>query len=135
MFYILTKKALTQMHNKINQFSSLHYSLCHTFILFCLCLFVFFFCYLFPLIFSLSLTLVIDNFCCLDYTLLLHHTITSHLVLHLSLSPIVFIVSTLIIGIFYCLNYTLLLLQLIITHLLHAFYYNYVINIYPRQLL
>ena len=73
------------------------------------------------LLFSLSLTLVIATFYCLNYTLLLLHLITTHLVSHLSLSSIVFIISTLIISIFYCLNYTLLLLHLFITHLVIDF--------------
>ena len=40
-------------------------------------------------------------FYCYNYTLLLLHLIITHLVSHLSLSSIVFIISTLIIGIFY----------------------------------
>ena len=102
------------------------------------CLFFVFFAYFFHLIFSLSLTLVIDNFCCFNYTCLLYHSITTHLVSHLSFSPIIFIVSTLIISNFYGLNYTLLLsllLHIIVTHFAHTFYYNYVISIYLRELL
>ena len=73
------------------------------------------------LLISLSLTLVIAIFYCLNYTLLLLYPITTHLASHLSLSSIVFIISTLIISIFYCLNYTSLLLDLFITHLVIDF--------------
>ena len=66
--------------------------------LFCLYLF---FAFLFHLLFSLSLTLIIGIFYCLNYTWLLLHLITTHLVSHLSVSSLVFINSTLIIGIFY----------------------------------
>ena len=95
----------------------------------CVCVF------LFHLLFSLSLTLIINFFYCLNYTLLLLHLTTTHLVSHLTLSSIIFIISALIIDIFYCLNYTLLLLHLIKTQLVNRFYNNYVINICPRQLL
>ena len=103
-------------------------------------LFWFFFFFLFSafllhLLFSLSLTLIIGIFYCLNCTSLILHLITTHLVSHVSLSSIIFIISKLIIGIFYCLNYTSLLLHLIITHLVNIFYNNYVINICPRQLL
>ena len=100
-------------------------------LLFCICVFRF------HLLFSLFLTLIIGIFYCLDYTSLLLHLIPTHLLSHFSLSPIIFIISMLVIGIYciYCLNYTLLLLHLIITHLVNIFYNNYVVNIYPRQLL
>ena len=74
-------------------------------------------------------------FYCLNYTSLLIHLITTHLVSHLSLSSIIFSISVLIIDIFYCLNCILLLLHLIITYLVNIFYNNYVINIFPPQLL
>ena len=74
---------------------------------FCCCFFlgffVFLFAFLFHLLFLLSLTLIIN---CLNDTLLLFHLITIHLVSHLSLSSLVFIISMLIISIFYSLNYT-----------------------------
>ena len=79
-----------------------------------------FFAFLFHLLFSLSLTLIIGIFYCLNYSLLLLHLITTHFVSHLSLSS-VFIISMLIISIFHCLNYTLLLLHLFITHLVTDF--------------
>ena len=67
------------------------------------CLFCFFVCMLlFHLLFSLSLTLIISIFDCLNYTSLLLHLITKHLVLHLSLSSIVFITSTLTVLISFC---------------------------------
>ena len=76
-----------------------------------------FFVFLFHILFSLSLMLIIDIFYCLHYTLLLLHLITTHLVSDLSLSSGAFIIYTLIIGIFYCLIYTSLLLRVFITHL------------------
>ena len=107
-------------------------------LLFCFVLFfVFFaFAFLFHLLFSLSVTLIIGIFYCLNYTSLLVHLVTTHLVSHLSLSSIVFIISTLI-------NYrhlSLSWLHLAITSSLYKtpcnrVYNNYVINIYPRQLL
>ena len=63
--------------------------------------------------------------------MLLLHLITTHLVSHLSLSSIVFIISTLIIGIFCCLDHTLLLLHLLMAHLV----IDVRINICFRQLL
>ena len=87
----------------------------------CFCCCCFFFSFLFYLLFSLSLTLITGIFYYLNYTSLLFHLITTHLVSDLSLSSIIFIISTLIIGIFYCLNYTSLLLHLIITHLVIDF--------------
>ena len=92
-----------------------------------LSLFFFFllcFAFLFHLLFSLSLTLIIGIFYCLNYTLLLLHLITTHLVSNPFLLPIVFIISTLIVGIFYCLNYTSLLLHLFVTHLVIDFIIN-----------
>ena len=86
------------------------------FVHFCLCLFVCFFSFLFHLLFSLSLTLIIGIFYCLNYTLLLLHLLTAHLinlVSHLSLWSIIFMISMLIINIFY----TSLLLHCIITQL------------------
>ena len=72
------------------------------------------FSFLFCLLFSLSLILIISIFYCL-------------------LLPLRYsLYLTLIIGIFYCLNYTSLLLHLIITQLVNKFYYNYVVNICPR---
>ena len=56
-----------------------------------------------------------------NHTSLLLHLIKAHLILHLSLSSIAFIISTLIIGIFYCLNYSSLLLHLIMAHLVTDF--------------
>ena len=90
-------------------------------VLFCLCFFFeFFFSFFFHLLFLLSLTLI-DIIYCLNYTSLLLHLVTTHLLLHPFLSSIIFIISTLIIGIFYCLNYNWLLLHLIITHLVVDF--------------
>ena len=85
-------------------------------------------------LFSLSLTLTIGIFHCFNYTLLLLHLITTHLVRLVLFSLCLFwffllllfafffhllfpISLTLIISIFYCLNYTLLLVHLITTHL------------------
>ena len=102
------------------------------FVLFCRC---FYFSFLFHLLFSLSLTLIIGIFYCPNYTSLLLHIITTHFVPDLSVSSIIFIISTLTISTFYCLNYTSLLLHLINLHLVNIFYKNYVINICPRQLL
>ena len=82
---------------------------------------LFFFVLLFHLLFSLSQTLIIAIFYCLNYTLLLLHLITTYLVSHLSLSSIAFIFSTLIIGIFYYLNYTSLLLHLFLTNIVIDF--------------
>ena len=67
--------------------------------------FLLLFVLLLHLLFSLSLTLIIGIFYCLNYALLLLHLITKHLLLYLFLSYIVFIVSSLIIIILYCLNY------------------------------
>ena len=77
--------------------------------------------FLFHLQFSLSLTLIIDIFYCLNDTFLFVHLITKHLVSHLSLSSFVLIFYVLTIGIFYCLNYTSLLIHLFITNLLIDF--------------
>ena len=93
-----------------------------TLVLFYFCLFVL--AFLFHLLFLLSLTLIIGIFYCLNYTSLLLHLITTHLVSHLSLSSIIFSISTLIVGIFYCFNYILLLLHLIITQLVIDFIIN-----------
>ena len=57
----------------------------------CLLLF-WFFTYLFHLLFSLSVTLTIGIFYCLNQTLLLVHLIITHLVLHRTLSSIIFII-------------------------------------------
>ena len=90
--------------------------------------FLLFFVFLFHVLFPLSLALIISIFYCLNYTLVLLHLITTHLVSYLSLSSIVFIISTLIISIF-----------AITSPLYYApcnrFYINYVISICPRQLL
>ena len=113
------------MHNKIIKFSLFYYSfwpplLFPLFACFCCCCCCFFVCvFLFNFLISLSLTLIIGIFYCLNDTLLLLHLITTKLVSHLSLSSIVFIVFTLIIGIFYCLNYTSLLLHASITYLVN----------------
>ena len=77
-------------------------------------LFFLFLAFFFHLLFSLSLTLIIGIFYCLNYILLLLDLIATHLESHLSLSSIVSIISTLIIGIFYPLNYTSLLPHLFI---------------------
>ena len=104
------------MHNKIIYLCCFHYSFCpHLFFLslsfFCfLCLR---FSFLFHLFFSLYLTLIIGIFYCLNYTLLLLHLISTHLVSYLSLSSIIFIISTL-------------------THLVNMFYNNYVINMFQE---
>ena len=75
-----------------------------------------FFLFRFYLLFSLSLTLIIGIFYCLNYTSLLLHLITTHLVSHLCLSSIIFIISTIIMSIFYCLNFASLSLHPVITH-------------------
>ena len=74
-------------------------------------LFFFVCAFLFHLLLSLSLTLIMDFFYCLNYTLLLRYLISTHLLSHLSLSSIIFSISPLIISIFYCLNYMSLLLH------------------------
>ena len=94
--------------------------------------FLFSFASLFHLLFSLSLALIISIFYCLNYTSILLHLITTHLVSHLSLSSIIFSIPTLIIGIFYCFNCISLLLHLIKIHLVNIFCNT---NICPRQLL
>ena len=99
----------------------LHYSFCPPCSFLLLFVFLLFFAFLFHLLFSLSLTLIIGIFYHLNYTSLLLHLITTHLVSHLSLPSIVFIISTPVIGIFYCLNYSSLLLHLIIKHLVIYF--------------
>ena len=90
----------------------------------------FFFVFLFHVLFSLFVAVVIAIFYCFNYTSLLLHWITTLLISHLTLSSIISIISTLIIGIFYCLTYASLLLHLIITHLVNTFYNNQVINIF-----
>ena len=95
-----------------------HYSFCPPLFF---SIFVCFFTFLFHLLFWLSLTLIIGIFYCLNYTLLWLHLFMTHLVSHLSLSSIVFIISTLVITIFYCLSYTSLLLHLFITQLVINF--------------
>ena len=87
-------------------------------VLFCLC-FVFF-TFLSHLLFSFLLTLISIIYC-LNYTSLILHLVTTHLLSYPFFSSIIFIISTIIIGIFYCLNYTSLLLRLIITHLVINF--------------
>ena len=52
-----------------------------------------FFAFLFHVLFSLSLTLIIGIFYCLSYISLLCHLITIHLVTNLCLSSIIFIIS------------------------------------------
>ena len=98
-----------------------HYSFCPPCSFLSLFVFLLFFAFLFHLLFSLSLTLIFGICYCLNYTLLLLCLITTHLVSHLFLSSIVFIISTLIIDIFYCLNYTLLFVHLFLTHLVIDF--------------
>ena len=85
-------------------------------VLFCL----YFFAFLFHLLLLLPLTLI-GIIYCFNYTSLLLHLVTTHLLLHPFPSSIFFITPELIIGIFYCLNYTSLLLYLIITHLVEDF--------------
>ena len=88
----------------------------------------------FHLLFSLSLTIIISIFHCLNFTSLILHLITTHLVSHLFLSSIVFITSKLIINIFYCLHYSSLLPHFFITHLVIDFiitmYLTYVLGNY-----
>ena len=72
---------------------ALTHSICPP-LFFSLLLFLFFF----YLLVSLSLTLIISIFYCLNYTLLFLHPSKAHLVPHISLSFIVFIISMLIIG-------------------------------------
>ena len=91
-------------------------------VLFFVCLFVYLFLlFLLHLLFLLSLTLIIGIFYCLNYTSLLLHLITTHLISHLSLPFIIFSISALIMGIFYGLDCILLLLLLVITHLVIDF--------------
>ena len=84
------------------------------------CSFYNFFVFAF-LLFLLSLTLIIGIFYCLNYSSLLPHLITAHLVSHLSLSSVIFSISPLIIGIFYSLDCISLLLHLIIIQLVIDF--------------
>ena len=104
--------------NKTKSFSSHPFTIAsvppHSFLSF------FFFAFLFHLLFLSSLTLI-GIIYCLNYTSLLLHLVTTHLLSHPFLLSIIFIISTLIIGIFYCLNYTSLLLHIIITHLVIDF--------------
>ena len=101
----------------------------------CFCLFVCLFLFLFHLLFLLSLMLIIGIFYCLNFTLLLLHFITRHLVLHLSFFICYFQNP--------CTNHRHILLSwlhFVITSSLYntscnRFYNNYVVNIYPRQLL
>ena len=72
-------------------------------------------------LFLLSLTLITDIFYRLNYTSLLLHLITTHLVSHVSLSSIIFSISALIINTFFCPDCILLLLRLILTHLVIDF--------------
>ena len=90
--------------------------------------------FLFYLLFSLSLALIISICYCLYFTSLSLHLITAHIVSHLSLSTIIFIISDTNYQHLYCLNYTSLF-HFIITDLVNTFYNNDVINICPRQLL
>ena len=98
-------------------------------------LFGFVFPYLFHVFFSLSLTLIISIFCCLNYNSLSFHLITINLVSHLSISSIIFITSLPVICIFYCLDYTLLLLHPIITQFVNIFYDNCIINICHKAII
>ena len=95
--------------------------------------FFFFLCFFF-IYYIHYLTLIINICHCLNYTLLLLHLITTHLVSHLSLSSIIFIVTMLIISIFYCLNYIKTITSSHFNTPCNRFY-NYVIKICPRQLL
>ena len=80
------------MHNKIILLSHFHYSFCSpcSFLSLFVWLFNFFCEFLFHLLFplSLSLTVIIGIFYCLNYTFLLFHLIRTYLVAHLSLSSI-----------------------------------------------
>ena len=119
------------MHNKIIYLAPFHYSFCphytpppppHTATSFLSLFFLLFiFSFLFHLSFLLALTLIIGIFYYLNYTSPLLHFVTTHPLLHLCLSSIIFIISTVITGIFYCLNYTSTLLHLIATHLVIDF--------------
>ena len=85
-----------QLKCTTNSFSSHSFTIasvppCSFLSLFVCFLLLLLFSFLFLLLFSLFLTLVIGIFHCLNYTLLLLHLITTHLVSHLSLSSIVFI--------------------------------------------
>ena len=94
-----------------------------------------FFSFLFHVMFSLSLKLIISIFYYLNCTSLLIHLITN-ILYHTFLFDLLFsLYPTLIMRIFCCLNYTSLLLDLIITYLVNTFYNNYAIKIGPRQLL
>ena len=119
------------MLNQIIYLSLFHYSF-HPpgFVLF----FAFVFAFLFHLLFLLSLTLITGIIYCLNYTSLLLHIITTHPLSHLSLSCIIFSVSVLVISIFYCLD-SICLYCILCNTPCNRFYNNYVINIYPRQLL
>ena len=123
------------MYQNINQLSPFNYSFCphpapppihiHPFffsVFFCLfLLFYFCFCVSLPSIVFIIPDTNCRNLCCLSYSSLLLHLITTHLVPHLSLSSVVFITPMLIIGIFYCLDYTSLSLHLFIAHLVKYF--------------
>ena len=77
------------------------------------------FAFLFDLLLPSSLTRIISIFYSLNYTSRLLHIITAHLIPHLSLSIIIFIIFTLIIGIFYCFDCTSLLLHSVICYKLY----------------
>ena len=101
------------------------------------CFFFYLFTFFFHLLFSFPLTLISIVYC-LNYTSLLLHLVTTHLLSHLFFSSVVFIISMVIVGIIYCLNNISLLLHLIITHLVIDFIITIItmiINRCPRQLL
>ena len=126
------------MYNKIIQLSLFHYSFCPA--CFFLSLFSDFVGFLFPSaflfhqLFSLSLTLIIGIFYCLNYTSLLLHLITT-----LCITPFSFIYYFQ----YLCANDRHLLLSWLhfaITSSYYdapcnRFYNNYTINLCPRQLL
>ena len=108
---------------------------CVTPLFFSVCFVFYFFPFLFHLLFSLSLTLIIGIFYCLNYISLLLYLIKTRFVSHFSFSSNFFTIFILLIGIFYSLNNTSLLLHLVVTHLVNTSYNKYVIKICPRKLL
>ena len=108
--HINWRKPKTKQNRKAKSFSPHPFDIAYV----TLCPFL---AFLFHLLFSLSVTLIIANLYCFNHTSLSLHMITTHLVSHVSLSSNVFILSTLIVVIFHFLNYTSLLLYLISTYL------------------
>ena len=87
-----------------------------------LVLFFFVFAFLFHLLsFFIFVTLIMDIFYCVNYTLVLLHLFTTHFVSHLALSCVTYSISALIINIFYSLDCISLLLHLIIAQLVINF--------------